>query len=121
LLSVAAPKVVGYALLAQNLLDDIACSYEKLYGLLFWSDQAATGLFVFILAVSSIAIYFLGLPIIITAAGLYILRPPKYRDPLPTEPEAFFGRLTGVTSEELQRMVELYFATQGTFVANSEQ
>jgi len=67
--------------------------YEKAYSLLTWSDKVASSILFTTLAVVAILLFFFGLPLLIVVAGLYLLRPPMWRDPLPTPPEAFFGRL----------------------------
>lgn len=85
--------VVGIALLAQNLLDDVAVVYEKIHGLFSWTDMVSTSLLVMVLVVLTLLLWFLGLPVLFMAIGLFLLRPPKYRDPLPTDPEAFYERL----------------------------
>ena len=58
-----------------------------------WSDIVACSILFVLLAVTVVLLYCVGLPLLIIGGGLFVLRPPKYRDPLPTPPEAFFGRL----------------------------
>ena len=38
--------------------------------------------------------FLLGLPLLIAATGIFVLRPPRFRDPDPTPPEALYGRLS---------------------------
>ena len=66
--------------------------YEKAYSLLTWSDKVGQGrtrsILFATLAIIAILLFFLGLPLLIVTTGL--LRPPMWRDPLPSPPEAFF-------------------------------
>ena len=47
------------------------------------------------MGVVAVLLWFFGFPLLVSAAAMYALRPPKYRDPDPTPPEAFYGRLSG--------------------------
>jgi hypothetical protein len=92
-----AAQGIRIALLAQNLLDDVALVYERLHGLFAWSDHLASLIVFCLVAGAAALICLVGLPILVIAAALFALRPPRYRDPLPTPPEAFFARLPCAT------------------------
>lgn len=64
-----------------------------MYGLASWADPAATMIALGVLAVAAAALYLLGLRLLVAVGGLYFLRPPAYRDPMPSPPEALFARL----------------------------
>ncbi len=52
--------------------------YERVHALFVsWADDVASSLILLLLVVIAGAIYFLGLPLLIIAVGLYVLRPPK--------------------------------------------
>jgi hypothetical protein len=104
--NLASLQAIRIALLAQNLLDDLAVVYERLHGLFVWRDYVASLTLYCVLTLTAILIYALGLQFLIIAAGLYVLRPPQYRDPLPTPPEAFFSRLVNVHVHKKQAVFD---------------
>ncbi|GAX78972.1 hypothetical protein CEUSTIGMA_g6412.t1 [Chlamydomonas eustigma] len=99
-------QAIRIALLAQNLLDDLAVLYERLHGLFVWRDYLASLTIFSVLALAAVLIYIFGLQFLIIATGLYVLRPPQYRDPLPTPPEAFFSRLVNVHVHKKQAVLD---------------
>jgi len=55
------------------------CPCHHLQGIFNWSDLVATSLLILVLSVVSLLAFFLGLPFLIAAVSMFILRPPKYR------------------------------------------
>eukprot|EP00798_Chlamydomonas_sp_ICE-L_P006442 gene6442-3069_t len=83
--------LIRVALFVQNLLDDIATGFERFAALMRWQDPVATMIFMGTCSVISIAFYLLGMSVLLALVGAFVLRPPKFRDPEPTPPQAFFA------------------------------
>eukprot|EP00798_Chlamydomonas_sp_ICE-L_P006445 gene6445-3074_t len=86
-------QIVSTALDVQNLLDDVANFMERMSSLQSWMDPMATMIFMGVMSGAALAIYMLGLPLVLSAVSIYVLRPPAFRDPEPTPPEALYSRL----------------------------
>lgn len=84
---------MGVALLTQNLLDDLASVFERVHALVSWADPTATIVAMVIVVLGAAAIHMLGLGVVVAGVGIFFFRPPKFRDPLPPKPLAFFDRL----------------------------
>ena len=95
-------QVVSIALTVQNLMDDIACINERLYAVATWRDPVASALLLILLAVSTLLVYLLGLPLLLAVAIVYVLRPPGLRDPEPVPPDCYFMRLPAVSHAALR-------------------
>eukprot|EP00798_Chlamydomonas_sp_ICE-L_P019249 gene19249-25879_t len=86
-------SVISIALFVQNLMDDVATGIERIGALFSWQDPVATIIFISICIAISYLVYCLGLSLVLAAVGMYLLRPPQWRDPEPTPPEAFYAHL----------------------------
>lgn len=71
---------------AQNALDDVATTIERVLALLTWRDDVATSLLLCVLLVAAAAVWVVGLPALLAAAVLVDIRPPLLRDPVPPQP-----------------------------------
>eukprot|EP00195_Chlamydomonas_chlamydogama_P002415 CAMPEP_0202923282 /NCGR_PEP_ID=MMETSP1392-20130828/78368_1 /ASSEMBLY_ACC=CAM_ASM_000868 /TAXON_ID=225041 /ORGANISM="Chlamydomonas chlamydogama, Strain SAG 11-48b" /LENGTH=438 /DNA_ID=CAMNT_0049616959 /DNA_START=27 /DNA_END=1343 /DNA_ORIENTATION=- len=86
-------SVVGFLSTIQNVLDGVATVLERLQALLTWQDPTATYMLLLSLTATAAAIWLLGMPALIAASVLYDMRPPLFRDPLPTGGQNMFGHL----------------------------
>ncbi|KEH16165.1 putative C2 domain, phosphoribosyltransferase [Medicago truncatula] len=77
----------------QTVVGDIATQGERLQALLSWRDPRATFLFVIFCLVTAVALYVTPFKIVISVAGIFWLRHPKFRSKLPSVPSNFFKRL----------------------------
>lgn len=86
-------RLRGVAGRIQNALGELASLGEKLQSLLSWRDPRATGIFIMFCLVTAIVLYVTPFQVIAVLLGLYTLRHPRFRDPLPAVPLNFFKRL----------------------------
>ncbi|MCI07024.1 multiple C2 and transmembrane domain-containing protein 2-like [Trifolium medium] len=77
----------------QTVVGDIATQGERLQALLSWRDPRATFLFVIFCLVAAVALYVTPFKMVISIAGIFWLRHPKFRSKLPSVPSNFFKRL----------------------------
>ncbi|KAK2400661.1 FT-interacting protein [Trifolium repens] len=77
----------------QTVVGDIATQGERLQALLSWRDPRATFLFVIFCLVAAVALYVTPFKMVISIAGIFWLRHPKFRSKLPSAPSNFFKRL----------------------------
>ncbi|XP_004497937.1 FT-interacting protein 1-like [Cicer arietinum] len=77
----------------QTVVGDIATQGERFQGLLSWRDPRATFLFVNFCLVTAVGLYVTPFKMVISIAGIYWLRHPKFRSKLPSVPSNFFKRL----------------------------
>ncbi|KAI5396406.1 FT-interacting protein 1 [Lathyrus oleraceus] len=77
----------------QTVVGDIATQGERLQALLSWRDPRATFLFVIFCLVTAVALYVTPFKMVISVAGIFWLRHPKFRSKLPSVPSNFFKRL----------------------------
>lgn len=77
----------------QNALGDLASMGEKLQSLLSWRDPRATSIFITFCLVAAIVLYVTPFQVVAVLLGVYTLRHPRFRDPLPSVPLNFFKRL----------------------------
>ncbi len=66
---------------------------RRLEGLASWRDPVATGVFCAWLACAALALWLLGLRMLLVLALLWVVRPPLLRDPLPPPPDNYINRL----------------------------
>eukprot|EP00798_Chlamydomonas_sp_ICE-L_P008914 gene8914-3806_t len=85
--------VISIVLDVQNVLDTIATFFKRIKGLATWYDPVASTMIMVVLGAAGLLVYLLGLPLVLAAVIVFVLRPPAYRDPEPTPPEAFFSHL----------------------------
>ncbi|ERN12887.1 hypothetical protein AMTRI_Chr07g78610 [Amborella trichopoda] len=78
----------------QTVVGDMATQGERLQSLLSWRDPRATSLFLTWCLAAAIVSYAVPFQLLLTAAGLYALRPPKFRSRLPSPALNFFRRLS---------------------------
>ncbi|KAK4415427.1 FT-interacting protein 1 [Sesamum alatum] len=81
----------------QTVAGDIATQGERLQSLLSWRDPRATSLFILFCVCAAVVLYMTPIRVVILAAGLYVLRHPRFRSKLPSVPSNFFRRLTART------------------------
>lgn len=77
----------------QVILDDVASALERLTMLFSWADPLATVMVLFATAAIAMAIGVLGLPVCVSFAVFWVLRPPALRTPTPPAPACLFARL----------------------------
>lgn len=86
-------RLRGVAGRIQNALGDLASMGEKLQSLLSWRDPRATTIFITFCLVAAIVLYVTPFQVIAVLLGVYTLRHPRFRDPLPAVSLNFFKRL----------------------------
>lgn len=86
-------RLRGVAGRIQNALGDLASVGEKVHSLLSWRDPRATGIFITFCLMAAIVLYVTPFQVIAVLLGVYILRHPRFRDPLPSLPLNLFKRL----------------------------
>ncbi|KAL3531168.1 hypothetical protein ACH5RR_010490 [Cinchona calisaya] len=77
----------------QSVVGDMATQGERFQALLSWRDPRATFLFVIICLVASCGFYVVPFKSVVVLWGLYLWRPPKFRNRLPLRAVSFFKRL----------------------------
>ncbi|KAL3531164.1 hypothetical protein ACH5RR_010486 [Cinchona calisaya] len=77
----------------QSVVGDMATQGERFQALLSWRDPRATFLFVIICLVAACGFYLVPFKWVVVLWGLYLLRPPKFRNRLPSRAVSFFKRL----------------------------
>jgi hypothetical protein len=77
----------------QNGLGELATMGERVQSLLSWRDPRATAIFITFCLTAAIVLYVTPFQVVAVLLGVYILRHPRFRDPLPPVPWNFFGRL----------------------------
>jgi hypothetical protein len=77
----------------QNGLGELATMGERVQSLLSWRDPRATAIFIAFCLTAAIVLYVTPFQVVAVLLGVYILRHPRFRDPLPPVPWNFFGRL----------------------------
>ncbi|CAI9103167.1 OLC1v1001613C1 [Oldenlandia corymbosa var. corymbosa] len=85
----------------QTVVGDIAAQGERFQSLLVWRDPRATSLFITFCLCAALVLYVTPFRVIILAAGLYMLRHPRFRSKLPSIPSNFFKRLPARTDSLL--------------------
>eukprot|EP00249_Psilotum_nudum_P019974 c27504_g2_i1 orf=347-3562(+) len=86
-------RLRGLAYRIQMVLGDIATQGERVQSLLTWRDSRATVIFISICFFSAIALYVAPFRLIALLSGMYFLRHPRFREPLPSTILNFFRRL----------------------------
>ncbi|KAG8389133.1 hypothetical protein BUALT_Bualt02G0197500 [Buddleja alternifolia] len=77
----------------QTVVGDMATQGERFQALLSWRDPRATFLFVIICLFAAFGFYLVPIRWVVALGGLYYLRPPKFRNKLPSSAVSFFKRL----------------------------
>ncbi|CAK9202097.1 unnamed protein product [Sphagnum jensenii] len=86
-------RLRGVAGRIQNALGDLATMGERVQSLLSWRDPRATAIFIGFCLLAAITLYVTPFKVVAILLGLYALRHPQFRDPLPAVPFNFFSRL----------------------------
>ncbi|CAN0920381.1 FT-interacting protein 3 [Linum grandiflorum] len=77
----------------QTLVGDMATQGERFYALVSWRDPRATFLFVVSCLVAAVGLYGMPVRAVVGLWGLYMMRPPRFRNKLPSKASCFFKRL----------------------------
>ncbi|KAL0383681.1 UNVERIFIED_CONTAM: FT-interacting protein 7 [Sesamum calycinum] len=77
----------------QTVVGDMATQGERFQALLSWRDPRATFLFVILCLLAAFGFYLVPIRWVVALWGLYYLRPPKFRNRLPSSAVSFFKRL----------------------------
>ncbi|KAK6164325.1 hypothetical protein DH2020_001189 [Rehmannia glutinosa] len=77
----------------QAVVGDLATQGERFQALLSWRDPRATFLFVILCLLAAFGFYLVPIRWVVALGGLYYLRPPKFRNRLPSSAISFFKRL----------------------------
>ncbi|CAA0823905.1 C2 calcium/lipid-binding plant phosphoribosyltransferase family protein [Striga hermonthica] len=77
----------------QTVVGDLATQGERFQALLSWRDPRATFLFVVVCLVAAFGFYLVPVRWVVALGGLYYLRPPKFRNRMPSSAVNFFKRL----------------------------
>eukprot|EP00899_Mesostigma_viride_P003849 jgi/Mesvir1/13465/Mv16525-RA.1 len=85
--------IKNIAAMIQNKLGAVATHGERLTSLLAWTDRRASTIFLGGCLIFSIVTYLVDFRYIAAALGLFLLRHPRFRDPLPPPPANFIMRL----------------------------
>ncbi|XP_024398723.1 FT-interacting protein 3 isoform X1 [Physcomitrium patens] len=86
-------RLRGVAGRIQNGLGSLASMGERFQSLLIWRDPRATALFIAFCLVAAIVLYVTPFQVVAVLLAAYMLRHPRFRDPLPSVPLSFFKRL----------------------------
>ncbi|GAQ82809.1 synaptotagmin family protein [Klebsormidium nitens] len=86
-------KMKGYAALVQNILGQIAAQGERLTALLEWRDPRASTAFCSFCAIMAVFLFFAPIRYVAILVGCFIMRHPRFRNPLPPAPVNLFLRL----------------------------
>nr|XP_043635793.1 FT-interacting protein 7 [Erigeron canadensis] len=77
----------------QTVVGDMATQGERFQALLSWRDPRASFLFVVICFLAAFGFYLVPIRWVVAVWGLYFLRPPRFRNKLPSSAASFFKRL----------------------------
>ncbi|XP_050207089.1 FT-interacting protein 3 [Mercurialis annua] len=77
----------------QTVVGDMATQGERLQALLSWRDPRATFLFVMMCLFAAVGFYAVPIRVVVILWGMYMLRPPRFRNKLPCRALNFFRRL----------------------------
>lgn len=77
----------------QTVVGDMASQGERFQALLGWRDPRATFLFVVMCLFAAVGFYAVPIRVVVALWGLYVMRPPKFRNKLPPRALSFFRRL----------------------------
>ncbi|KAL6992069.1 FT-interacting protein 3 [Sarracenia purpurea var. burkii] len=77
----------------QTVLGDLASQGERFQSLMSWRDPRATALFMMFCLVAAVLLLFTKIQVLCILMGFYVLRPPRFRNNLPSLPFNFFRRL----------------------------
>ncbi|XP_031501785.1 FT-interacting protein 3-like [Nymphaea colorata] len=77
----------------QTVVGDVATQGERVQALLSWRDPRATFLFVIMCLVGAVGFYAVPFQVVVACAGVYMMRPPRFRSRLPSPALSFFRRL----------------------------
>nr|XP_024367664.1 protein QUIRKY-like isoform X2 [Physcomitrium patens] len=86
-------RLRGVAGRIQNALGDLASMGEKFHSLLSWRDPRASAVFIAVCLISAIVLYVTPFQVVAILWGVYALRHPRFRDPLPSVPLNLLKRL----------------------------
>ncbi|CAM6017649.1 unnamed protein product [Sphagnum balticum] len=86
-------RLRGVAGQIQNVLGELATMGEWVHSLLNWRDPRATAIFITFCLVTAILLNVTPFQVVAILLGVYILRHPRFRDPLPAVPFNFFKHL----------------------------
>lgn len=85
----------------QTVLGDMASQGERIHSLLSWRDPRATATFIMFCLLAAVLLYVTPFRVIAIMFGLYFLRHPRFRDPMPSAPLNFFRRLPALSDRIL--------------------
>ncbi|CAA0842525.1 C2 calcium/lipid-binding plant phosphoribosyltransferase family protein [Striga hermonthica] len=85
----------------QTVAGDVATQGERVGSLLSWRDPRATALFILFCLCSAVVLYVTPFRVVVLAAGLYVLRHPRFRSKTPSVPSNIFRRLSARTDSML--------------------
>ncbi|XP_074583012.1 FT-interacting protein 7-like [Curcuma longa] len=85
----------------QTVVGDLATQGERLQALLSWRDPRATAIFLLFSMMAAIVLYTTPLQVLVALVGFYIMRHPRFRNPMPSAPLNFFRRLPAKTDSLL--------------------
>ncbi|KAL5719588.1 FT-interacting protein 3 [Ranunculus cassubicifolius] len=85
----------------QTVVGDLATQGERLQSLLSWRDPRATALFIIFCLIAAIFLYVTPFQAVALFFGFYVLRHPRFRTKLPSQPLNFFRRLPARTDSML--------------------
>ncbi|WCJ38250.1 C2 calcium/lipid-binding plant phosphoribosyltransferase family protein [Euphorbia peplus] len=77
----------------QTVVGDMATQGERFQALLSWRDPRATFLFVIMCLCAAVGFYAVPIRLIVALSGMYMMRPPRFRNKLPCLGLNFFRRL----------------------------
>ncbi|XP_076921176.1 LOW QUALITY PROTEIN: multiple C2 domain and transmembrane region protein 10-like [Bidens hawaiensis] len=77
----------------QTVVGDMATQGERFQALLSWRDPRASFLFVVVCFLAAIGFYLVPIRWVVAVYGLWFLRPPRFRNKLPSSAVCFFKRL----------------------------
>ncbi|CAH1447228.1 unnamed protein product [Lactuca virosa] len=77
----------------QTVVGDMATQGERFQALLSWRDPRASFLFVVVCFFAAFGFYLVPIRWVVAIWGLYFLRPPRFRNKLPSSGVSFFKRL----------------------------
>lgn len=86
---------------AQSFLGDMAAQWERVEALYNWRDPRATGIFLVVCLVASLAFYMVPFWGFVLGSAFYYLRHPKFRGDMPSVPANFFRRLPSLSDQIL--------------------
>ncbi|KVH97232.1 FT-interacting protein 1-like [Cynara cardunculus var. scolymus] len=81
----------------QSVVGDIASQGERVQGLLSWRDPRATLIFMMFCLVAAFVLYATPFQVLVTVAGFYVMRHPRFRHRLPSAALNLFRRLPART------------------------